>query len=98
MVKDRQASIDPFRVHVRVRISKGPFILSAKATATTNAAANEAAAFDGYNDILMKSFILTPNTNAADYSFARKAASIAHRANFSKNSCELYTIANQKTS
>ena len=76
----------------------GPFMLSANATATTNAAANAAVAFDGYNDILMKSFILRANTNAAEYSFARKAASIAPRANFGKNSCELYTTANQKTS
>ena len=73
-------------------------MLSANAAATTIAAANAAAAFDGYNDILMKSFILRANTNAAEYSFARKAASIAPRANFGKNSCELYTAANQKTS
>ena len=59
---------------------------------------NNAVAFDGYNDILMKSFILRANTNAAKYLFAWKAASITPRANFGKNSCELYTAANQKTS
>ena len=78
--------------HLKARI-----ILSANATATTNAAANAAVAFDGYNDILMKLFILRANTNAAEYSFALKAAPIAPRANFGKNSYELYTIANQRT-
>ena len=58
---------------------------------TTTTTTNAAVSFDGNNDILMMSFVLRANTNTAEYTFARKATSIAHRANFGKNSCKLYT-------
>ena len=68
----------------------------ANAAVTTNVAANAAVTFHGYNNILEKLFILRANIKAVEYSFVQNAASIAPKANFGKNLCELYTIAGQK--